>query len=197
MTSPRRLWLLAGGNGAGKSTFYRLFLQPRGVKFVNADMIASAINPESPESASYEAAGLAQAVLSQLLHEGTCFCFETVFSHPSKIDFVARAKSLGYETILVYIHLCSSGLNEARVKQRVSEGGHDVPGEKIRKRIPRLMKNISGALPLFDEARFLDNSSREDPFVQVAIFKKGMCTWRIEPLPGWAFEILNNIPGQS
>jgi predicted ABC-type ATPase len=197
MTSLRRLWLLAGGNGVGKSTFYRLFLQPRGVKFVNADMIASTIHPESPESASYEAAGLAQAVLDQLLHEGACFCFETVFSHPSKIDFVARAKSLGYETILVYIQLSSPCLNEARVKQRVSEGGHDVPGEKIRKRIPRLMKNISHALPLFDESRFLDNSSREDPFVQVAILKKGMCTWRLEPLPEWAFEILSNIPGQS
>ena len=49
--------------------------------------------------------------------------FETVFSHPSKIDFLAQAKSLGYEVVLVYIHLTNDELNQARVAQRVSEGG--------------------------------------------------------------------------
>ncbi len=115
----------------------------------------------------------------------------------SKIDFIARAKSLGYQVVLVHIHLCSPGLNEARVKQRVSEGGRDVPGEKVRKRIPRLMKNISDALPLFDEANFLDNSSREDPYVRIAVVKNGMRAWEAEPLPEWACEILSNIPDRT
>ena len=58
MTVSRQLWVLAGGNGAGKSTFHRLFLAPRDVKLLNADLIAPAINPKAPEKAAYTAAHL-------------------------------------------------------------------------------------------------------------------------------------------
>jgi hypothetical protein len=70
------------------------------------------------------------------LQEGRNFYFETVFSHPSKIDFVAHAKALGYQIILVFIHLEPTALNKARVKQRTEEGGHTVPEDKIENRIP-------------------------------------------------------------
>jgi predicted ABC-type ATPase len=70
-------------------------------------------------------------------------------------------------TILAYIHLAPLDLNEARVHQRVSEGGHSVPPDKIRSRLPRTLKNVAVALPLVDEARLLDNSFRDKPFQQV------------------------------
>lgn len=186
----KQLWLLAGGNGAGKSTFYRIALAPMGVKLVNADLIAHVINPDHPETVSYEAAGIAERIREALLRQGAGFCFETVFSHPSKIDFLATAKGLGYEIILVYIHLTSPELNEARVLQRVSEGGHHVPAEKIHTRLPRTMKHITKALPLVDEARLLDNSSHDDPFRQIAIIRKGRCVWHMEPMPDWACRII-------
>jgi predicted ABC-type ATPase len=187
----KQLWILAGGNGAGKSTFYQIALAPMGVKLINADLIAKIINPEMPEAVSYEAAGLAEKIRNALLQQGTSFCFETVFSHPSKIDFVAQAKALGYEVILVYIHLGSPQLNEARVNQRVSEGGHHVPAEKIHSRIPRTIKHMRTVIALVDEARLLDNSSRSNPFAQVAVVKRGECVWNIEPLPGWARHLLD------
>ncbi len=190
MTEIRQLWLLAGGNGAGKSTFYRLFLEPRGIKFINADLIAREIAPEHPEAASYKAASLAERFRSDLLNQGLSFCFETVFSHVSKIDFTGRAKALGYEVILVFIHLESPELNAARVSQRVSEGGHDVPADKIRSRIPRTMKNIATILPVVDSAWLLDNSSRENPFQQVAVVRLGRKRILVDPLPAWAEEIL-------
>ncbi|MBU4387891.1 dephospho-CoA kinase [Candidatus Dependentiae bacterium] len=105
MTALKQLWLLAGGNGAGKSTFYRLFLAPRGIKLVNADLIAREIDPRHPEQFSYQAAEIAGRVMKDLLNQGVSFCYETVFSHESKIDFTARARGLGYEIILVYIGL--------------------------------------------------------------------------------------------
>ncbi|MCG8336414.1 MAG: zeta toxin family protein [Proteobacteria bacterium] len=193
MKESKQLWLLAGGNGAGKSTFYREFLEKRGMKFINADIIAKAINPEYPESVSYDAANLAEKLREQLIQQGTSFCFETVFSHISKIDFIAKAKALGYEVILVYIHLESTDLNEARVLQRVSEGGHNVPAVKIRTRIPRTMKHIAKVLPLVDEARLLDNSSRTDPFKQVVRVKKGRYVKMQKRLPLWAKELLNSL----
>ena len=194
MSDPKQLWLLAGGNGAGKSTFYRLALAPRGIKLVNADLIAKSIDAEKPEAVSYEAAGVAEKIREALLFQGITFCFETVFSHPSKIDFVAKAKSLGYQVIVVYIHLCAPALNEARVQQRISEGGHAVPPEKIYSRIPRTLQNIAAALPIADEARILDNSFRDDPLRTVAIVKSGRTVWRIDPLPQWARELLRNCP---
>jgi len=185
--------VLAGGNGAGKTTFYRLFLAPHGIHLVNADRIAKEINPDNPESVSYEAASHAEQLMEDLLSLGASFCFETVFSHESKIDFVAKAKALEYEIILVYIHLATVELNEARVQQRVSEGGHDVPPEKIRSRIPRTMKNISKIILLVDEVRLLDNSSKEDPFKQIAVVKNGLREKRGSRLPEWAEEILTSL----
>ncbi|MCF6255574.1 MAG: dephospho-CoA kinase [Gammaproteobacteria bacterium] len=112
MSADKQLWLLAGGgNGAGKSTFYRLFLASTGLPFVNADILAKELNAEQPKVVSYKVAKLAGKLCLDLLRTGTSFCFETVFSHPSKIDFLAAAKSAGYEIIFVYIHLQNDQLN--------------------------------------------------------------------------------------
>jgi len=194
MAVSKQLWILAGGNGAGKTTFYNLFLAPKGIKLVNADVIAEAISPENPENVSYAAANVAEQIRERLLQQGVSFCFETVFSHVSKIDFVANAKAQGYEIVLVYIHLDTSELNEARVYQRVTEGGHSVPVDKIHSRIPRTMKHICAVLPLVDEARLLDNSYRDNPFQQIACVKQGRRQWINDPLPHWAEKILRGIP---
>ncbi len=195
MMAPKQLWVLAGGNGAGKSTFYKSSLLSRkGVLFVNADMIAKQISPENPEQVSYEAASLVGRIRDEILTKGISFCFETVFSHESKIDFIAKAKSLGYQVILVYIHLDTLALNEARVHQRIWEGGHSVPREKIRSRLPRTMKNVAVVLQLVDEARLLENSSHDKPFQQIALIRKGRRIQTIDPLPSWAKDLLKDIP---
>lgn len=190
MADPRQLWVLAGGNGAGKTTFFNLYLAKYGIKFVNPDLIAQNIDAENPEDSSYIAATLAAKIREDLISQGVSFCFETVFSHASKIDFIARAKANGYKIILVYIHLFDSSLNEARIKQRVSQGGHGVPIEKIHSRIPRMMKYIKTALSIVDEARILDNSSRDDPLQQIIVMKAGNFESKVASLPKWAMELL-------
>jgi predicted ABC-type ATPase len=191
----KQLWLLVGGNGAGKSTFYRLVLEPLGLPFVNADRLASLVYPEAPEEHSYQAAQLAEQQRNNLLLSGTSFCFETVYSHPSKIDFAARAKALGYGVIMVVIHLEQAGLNAARVAQRVSEGGHSVPtanlpNEEVISRIPRMLAQVKASIPLCDQVRILDNSSAEDPFRPVVTIRNGGVEQHLDPLPGWAAELL-------
>lgn len=190
MSTKKQLWLLAGGNGAGKSTFYRTRLAPKGMPFVNADIVAKLLYPHAPESHSYDAAILAGQMRSQLLREGRSFCFETVFSHPSKIDFVAKAKTLGYEIILVFIHLSDASLNQARIAQRVSEGGHYVPDEKVISRIPRVLKLIKQTLPLCDQVYILDNSRADNPFQQVAVIRNGQINFLQHAAPDWAQELL-------
>lgn len=186
----KQLWMLVGGNGAGKTTFYRQFLEPKGVPFINADIIAKEIYPEAPELNSLKAAKIAEQIRTEKLNEGDSFCFETVFSHPSKVDFVASAKALGYQTHLVWIHVETSDLNVARVCQRAIEGGHSVPEEKIRSRIPRTIQNIKMVAPLCDSIWVLDNSRFDQPFQKIFIVESGRVTFKVSPLPDWA-RILN------
>lgn len=189
MSGDKQLWLLVGGNGAGKSTYYEQFLQPLNLPFINADILAKQLDDDT-EAVSYKAAKLAEKLRISLLHSGVSFCFETVFSHPSKIDFLATAKSLGYEIILVYIHLQNDELNQARVVQRVNEGGHNVPADKIISRIPRTMKNVKQALPLIDTAKLYDNSSHSQPFISVAQLTEGRLVKQVETMPAWAVKML-------
>jgi len=185
-----QVWVLTGGNGAGKSTFYRLVLQPRGIALVNADVIAAAMAPDAPEEQSYAAAERAEALRAELLAEGVSFCFETVFSHPSEIDFVAAAKAAGYEVVLVYVHLRDESLHLARVSTRVGEGGHDVPPAKIISRLPRTRRNVTRAIPLADEVLVFDNSSATDPLLLVAHLEPGAVVTAPAPLPAWARALL-------
>lgn len=192
MSQPKQLWLLAGGNGAGKSTFYQQFLAQKDLPFVNTDILAKQLDAENAESISYKAAKLTAKLRTQLLQAGISFCFETVFSHPSKIDFLAEAKTLNYEIVLIYIHLQNSELNQARVKQRVKFGGHNVPTDKIITRLPRTQQYIKQALPLTDIAQFYDNSSRQQPFTPIAQLKKGKLFIQEAALPTWIEVMLSH-----
>lgn len=188
----KRLWMLVGGNGAGKSTFFHQALEPLGLPFVNADLIARETFPDDPEGNSYKAAKLAETLREDLIRQGRSFCFETVFSHPSKIDFLARAKAAGYTIVLVLIHLATRDLNKARIAGRVSEGGHHVPDEKVDSRIPRTLANVKAAIPLCDEVRVLDNSRLDKAFEPVITLKKGRVFFQASPLPDWASSLLEH-----
>ena len=188
--SDKQLWILTGANGVGKTTFYQQFLAPAGIPFVNADVLAKKLDSENSENMSYNAAIIISKLRTELLKSEISFCFETVFSHHSKIDFVAEAKAQNYEIILVYIHLENAELNQARVAQRVLQGGHNVPTDKIISRIPRTMKNIRATLALATKVRIYDNSYHDTPYIAVAEITKGKYKQQVLELPEWAKEIL-------
>ena len=190
MATDKQIWVLTGGNGAGKSTFYHTQLKPLGLPFINADVIAKELYPEAPESHSYDAAKIAAHMRVELLAKGESFCFETVFSHPSKIDFVAQAKANGYEVVLVFIHLDNLDLNLARIAQRVEEGGHAVPPEKVKSRIPRTLEHIKTVIPLCDQVYVLDNQSYESPFEKIATLSHSVLTLHSDEIPSWVQSLL-------
>lgn len=185
-----QLWVLAGGNGAGKSTFYHRYLAPRGLPFVNADELVILIAPEHAAAASYEAARLGDEIRMRLLQRRESFCFETVFSHPSKVDFLAQARALDYEIVMTFIHLDDSGLNQARVAHRVAAGGHSVPAQKIVSRIPRTLENARTAIALCDRVDVLDNSSLDTPYQSVFTCRNGIIQMHVATLPVWAAGLL-------
>lgn len=94
----------------------------------------------------------------KFLSTGGDFVTETVFSHPSKLDIVRRAKSLGYDVYVFHIGLENSDLAVRRVQHRVEAGGHGVPETKIRERYDRSAPLIREAVRLADRGHVYDNS---------------------------------------
>lgn len=152
------LHLIVGPNGAGKTTLFERVIGPAtGLEFVNADRIAAERWPGAEAESSYEAAKLAAERRDLLISARGSFAAETVFSHPSKLEILERARAAHYRTYL-HVVLVSKELAVARVRKRVEDGGHDVPREKIEQRFDRLWPLVAEAITLADEATVYDNA---------------------------------------
>ena len=173
---------LAGPNGAGKSTFYHAHLRLAGLRFVNADVLARAlkINP-------YEAATVADSLRRELVRQGESFVFETVFSDPvgDKLGFLRDAAAAGYTVVLCFIGISGADVSEQRVAMRVTQGGHDVPTEKLESRYPRTMANLMTALLEIPYVWIFDNDDLRAAYWLVAVYEHGQLVALHKPVPRW------------
>lgn len=192
----RVLVVLAGSNGAGKSTFFKHYLLAEGLPFINADVIARDLVGDDPIEIAVAATRLADHYRRQLVERGQSFIMETVFSDPAgdKVGFLDEARARGYVVLLVFIGLDSPLLSRARVAERVERGGHDVPDEKIEARFPRTLENLRRAVELVDFALLLDNSSAVEPFRFVASFELGQLLERSDLVPRWTAPLHGLLP---
>jgi predicted ABC-type ATPase len=115
------------------------------------------------------------------------FTFETVMSHPSKVEFFERAAVIGYVTILFFICTQSVALNIQRVAQRVDAGGHDVPEDKIVSRYHRSLALLPRALQAASRAYVYDNSDRSGAILGLSKSTvEGKPYYQIQPdAPQW------------
>ena len=110
---------------------------------------------------SYTVALVVNFLQDECINRGISFSQETVFSHPSKVEALARAKADGFRTYLYYVATDDSGINASRVEERYAQGGHDVPPEKIEARYVRSLGNLPKAMPFLSRAFFFDNSGSD------------------------------------
>jgi len=173
---------IAGPNGAGKSTFYKAFFEEAGLPFVNADLIARELNVVD----SYEAALQANLIREEYVSERESFIFETVLSDPvgAKIEFLRQAVSSGYTVVFCFIGLDAPQTSNQRVAMRTSQGGHDVPEDKIAARYPRSLENLKRAVLGLPHVYVYDNSSLATPYALVAEYRNGVPVRQGE-LPDW------------
>lgn len=173
---------LAGPNGAGKTTFYHAHLAPAGLRLVNADVLAVELGMNAAE-----AMATATALRRALVLRRESFVFETVFSDPAgdKLTFLTDTASTGYTVVLCYIGIASAEQSDERVAMRVTQGGHDVPREKLQTRFPRTVANLHAAIRVLPHVLVFDNSDLHRPYRLVATFDHGECLTRAEPLPPW------------
>ena len=188
MTSRPTLHLIAGINGAGKTSFYRYQLQRStpDAEFVNADELAQQRWPGTDDEHVQEAARLAAERRATLLAEGRTFVAETVFSHESKLDLVRDAQQRGFRVILYHIHVNTPELAKARVATRIHQGGHSVPADKIDARFDRTLRLIPRAAAEADLTLVFDNSGKaETTHIHVLTLERGRVVTIREPVPDW------------
>lgn len=113
----------------------------------------------------YFIAFLADFIRNTLLEQTDRLSFETVMSHPSKLDFIKKAKGKGFKVYLYFVSLPDPELNLLRVQTRVQQGGHDVNKDKIKERYSRTMNLLLPAIKIVDSAYIFDNSGTKPKMI--------------------------------
>lgn len=129
---------------------------------------------------SYFASVLSDFLRRKLLEAGQTFTFETVMSHPGKVDLLRKSQQAGYRTYLYYVATDDPAINVSRVANRVALGGHAVPEEKIVKRYHKSLALLIDAIRLANRAYIFDNSTSN---------RDGTHTWLAEVTEGRKLEL--------
>ena len=133
---------------------------------------------------SYAVALIGAYLRDAMVRRNVSFSFETVFSHHSKIDELARAVTAGYRVYLYFIATEQADINVSRVTQRALKGGHGVPAEKVRSRYVASIENLLPAVRLAYRAYIFDNSGGEAEWI-AEILPSGDLVLKTETVPLW------------
>ena len=196
------LLVIAGHNGAGKSTCYRKYLrealEPHLENHIDPDAIERKVRAEwsgdllSDDDFSLMAREEAKRLRSMYLENGIAFSMETVLSDPvgDKVRFLQEAVHRGFFVVLLAVGLDSPEKSRERVALRVSRGGHNVLPEKIVGRYPRVVRNLKHAVGLVSLALVVDNSDDNldedgDAYFAFSLFANGQPVETAENIPHW------------
>ena len=161
MNNPQ-LYIIAGPNGSGKTTFAKEFL-PQHVKcpnFINADMIAQGLSPFSPQAVAIKAGRILLGQIQEYSEKKVDFSFETTLSGKTYLSLFKKLKKKGYSIHLFFLWLPTAELSLERIKTRVALGGHDIPEKDVRRRFNRSIYNLFYLYrPVLDSWMLFDNSS--------------------------------------
>ena len=161
MSNKKQLYIIAGCNGAGKTTAsFTILPEVLGCKeFINADEIAKGLSPFQPESVAMQAGRIMLARMDELLQKGETFAFETTLATKSYKQKIEWAQANGYEVTLLFFWLDSPNMAKKRVAQRVAEGGHSIPSETIERRYHNGIANLFAIyIDMVDICYIFDNS---------------------------------------
>lgn len=206
----RLLVVIAGHNGAGKTTIYRerisAALAGRLAEHLNPDEIEKAITLDlgehnlSKEEFELRAAKEANHLRQQYLDQEISFSFETVLSDPKqdKVRFMAEARRRKYLVLLIAVGLESIEKSKARVAIRLAKGGHNVREDKIEGRYERVLQNFAHGACVATLSIFFDNSEDRtdedlDTYWDIAFFENGKLVIKDESPPAWWHRVENTF----
>ena len=164
---PSRIYVLAGVNGAGKSSIGGAALRGFGADYYNPDQAARTLRAAHPGLSTAEANAEAwqqgRRLLERAIAEKLDFAFETTLGGNTIVRLLSEATAKGIEVYIWYVGLNSPELHIARVQSRVRRGGHDIPERDIRRRYEHSRLNLIHLLPRLAALRLWDNSKDADP----------------------------------
>lgn len=140
---------------------------------------------------SYLASVASDFVRRKLLHTRQTFTFETVMSSPDKVDFLAEAQRRGYRTYLYYVATEDPAINLSRVENRVKDGGHSVPADKITERYHRSLRLLRQALTHANRAYIFDNSSTQAQWI-AEITDAQRLEIKTDHMPAWFSNLITD-----
>ncbi len=163
---PRAI-IIAGPNGAGKTTFAREFLpvEARCPAFVNADLIAAGLSPFAPEAAALKAGRIMLAEIDDHVTHRRSFALETTLSGRIYATKIRHWRNLGYRVILFFLQLPSADMAIERVRLRVSQGGHNIPDEVVRRRFDAGPFHLNHTYQPIVDAWFLYENQHRQPLL--------------------------------
>lgn len=173
-----QLWIVAGPNGAGKTTIADLWLASR-IPVVSPDNLA-ATQGISP----MQAGKAAVREQERLLSSGISFAVDTTFSGHRELDLMRRAKTAGFKLNLIFICVTSPALCQARIEERVSSGGHDVPARDVARRFDRSLANLKVAFDIAERVFLLDNTGKKHRLL--LSIERGRVKHLSNNIPDWA-----------
>ncbi len=161
MAAKKQVYILAGANGAGKTTSAKYLLTKflDIVEFVNADEIARGLSPFNPRSVDLSASRIMLKRLADLMRLGKNFAFETTLSGKNYLKLLKKLQKLNYQVNLIFLYLASPQEAKRRVAYRVKTGGHFISDDDIERRYYRGIKNLGEYLELADYAIIIDAAS--------------------------------------
>ena len=169
----KNLYIIAGCNGAGKTTAsFTILPEILDCKeFVNADEIAKGLSPFQPEKVAFESGRIMLKRINELLDSNENFAFETTLATKSYKSKVIEAQKKNYKVTLLFFWLQNVDLAIERVKVRVQEGGHNIYTSVIRRRYLRGIQNLFQIyLPIVNEAYIFDNSNENEALIAEKCF---------------------------
>jgi predicted ABC-type ATPase len=156
----KKIIVIAGRNGAGKTTFARAFLpqEAQCPRFINADLIAAGLAPFAPETAAIKAGRLMLEEMAASALRGESFAFETTLAGLGYLSHIRAWRASGYHVSLFFLSLPNPELAIARVALRVQQGGHNIPEAVVRRRFAAGLRNCVNAYkPAVDHWALYDN----------------------------------------
>ena len=154
-------YIIAGSNGAGKSTFATEFLPHYAdcPNFINPDLIARGLSPFDPDAAMIRAGRMVLERIRESMRSRTDFAFETTLSGRAYATLIKELRHDGYRVHMFYLWIPDPELALVRIRDRVTKGGHDVPARDVQRRFTRTIANLFTLYrPLLDTLHFFDNS---------------------------------------
>jgi predicted ABC-type ATPase len=180
-----RLTIIAGANGAGKTTITKWDAEHFAViPLLDPDAISKALQPTAPGTSAVAAARKVLNSARQHIEKGESFAVETTLSGRGYLQIMLDAKARGFEIVLVYIGTERVEINLSRIRDRVIAGGHNVPEADVRRRYLRSFQNLSAAISRADHTILFDNST-EEGYRLVGVLASSERQW-FDPKPDWA-----------